>query len=271
MTNAIVSFTAQQRLELETAWRTRGDFSALADSAIHNVRIHAGSSELYGRDDWLRLESARFASWGPRKLQQGAALSARDGAQAEWHAVRWRLESAQAEVPCAALSLVHDGRIVREWQYYDRLRLGYALGQAPEDCFVPKRHGIPVEYGEIRAPDSATGTAATDIAAHPLVQGWHQLWNLRRGPMPELLGPFTETVMYCERLVLGADGRSAALQWRLFGRLVADAFGVRATRQRLSLPGLSFFEMGESSVASREDYYDPGVLVEQTTTIAAGG
>lgn len=262
------------RLALEHSFRSRGDISALASAAIHNVRLHAGALETYGRDDWTRLETARFAAWGPGEVANGKTLSQQQGAAALAIATRWNLKTRAGAVPCAALSLVHAGRVVREWQYYDRLRLGYGAGQTPAEVFWPRRHGVPFEYGELRASlgqiwpsESAAAVAAAEIATHPLVLAWHALWNLRRGPMPPLLAPFAEPVMFAERLIAGADG-SAALQWRLVGRLVADAYGIRASRARLELPGLSFFATS-GDVAQREDYFDPAVLLEQTAQRAA--
>ena len=61
---------AAGRIEIERALRERSEASALRNAAIHNVRLHVGTTELYGREDWLQLETERYAAWGPRTVSE---------------------------------------------------------------------------------------------------------------------------------------------------------------------------------------------------------
>ena len=257
---------AASRVALERALRERGEAGALRDAAIHNVRLHVGTTEYYGREDWLYLETERYAAWGPHPISDIATIDACWRSAAGLVAARWRLGSDEEAPRGACLSVVHEGRIVREWQYYDRTALRALAGMSK----LPRRAGVPWEYGEVRpalgqvAPDRrATAIAAPEIAAHPVVEHWHRRWNLREGETADLLFPFEAPVMFCERLVLASGEPTVALQWRLVGRLVAPAWGLAPTGDRLELPGLSFFRLDGSKVINTSDHFDVTSLADQ--------
>ena len=257
---------AAGRIELERALRERGEAGAVREVAIHNVRLHVGTTEHYGREDWLQLETARYAAWGPCPIADVATIDAQWGSAAGLIAARWRLGSADRAPRGACLTVVHDGRIVREWQFFDRTALPAIASMGK----LPRRAGVPLDYGEVRpamgqvAPDRrATAIAAPEIAAHPVVEHWHRRWNLRQGETTDLLFPFEAPVMFCERLVLASDELAVALQWRLVGRLVAPAWGLAPTGDRLELPGLSFFRLDGSKVINTADHFDVRALADQ--------
>lgn len=253
------------RIALEQALRTEGAIATLGAAAIHNVRITVGASELYGREDWMALEARRFASEGPKSVDASETISAPLGNEAMLVAARWRLGSAPTACAGASLSMVHANRIVREWQFVERF-VSRLFGDKPS----PRRFGIPWEYGEVRAAlgqtlpaDDANVVAAAGIASHPVVEHWHRRWNRRSPDTTEFLAPFADPVMFCERLVVSADARNVALQWRLVGRHVAEAWGFAASHARLELPGLSFFHLDGVTITARNDHYDLSVLTEQ--------
>lgn len=251
------------RLELERALRERGDVGSLLGATVHNVRLHTGTVDLYGRDDWVRLETERFTTWGPRVLADAEGIDGKWGSAAALVAARWRLGPHESAPRAACLSIVHAGRIVREWQYLDSGALpGLAgTGNLAHDVWAPW------EYGEVRAalgqvvPEVTAGAVASpEIAGHPLVEYWHQRWNRRSGEVSPLLAAFSDPVMFCERLVAAADGRTAALQWRLVGRHVVPAWGRAPRLDRLELPGLSFFQFDGERIMACGDHYDLTVL-----------
>lgn len=257
---------AAGRIELERALRERGEAGALRNAAIHNVRVHVGTTELYGREDWLHLETERYAAWGPRSISEVTAIDDRWGAAAGLIAARWQLGTGEGAARCACLAIVHEGRVVREWQFFERA----ALPSLARIVTLPRRASVPWEYGEVRpalgqvAPDRrAAAVAPSGIADHPVVLHWHRRWNLREGDTAELLFPFDAPVMFCERLALAPDGLSAALQWRLVGRLVAPAWGLAPTQDRLELPGLSFFGLEGQRVLSTANHFDVKTLADQ--------
>ena len=257
---------AERRIELERALRERGEAGAVRGAAIHNVRLHVGTTEHYGREDWLQIETERYAAWGPRPIADVTAIDAHWGSAAGLIAACWRLGSADEAPRCACLTIAHGGHIAREWQYFDRA----ALPNLACTTKLPRRAGVPWEYGVVRpamgqvAPDHhATGIAPPEIAAHPVVEHWHRRWNLREGETADLLFPFESPVMFCERLVAAADGLTVALQWRLVGRLIAPAWGLAPAGDRLELPGLSFFRIEGLRVVGVADYYDVKTLADQ--------
>ena len=258
--------SAATRISLERALRERGEPGVLHGVAIHNVRLHVGTTELYGREDWLQLETDRYAAWGPRSVSELTTIESNWGAAAKLIAARWQLGADTGTVQCACLTIVHEGRIVREWQFFNCTELP-ALARS---ATLPRRGGVPWEYGEVRpglgqldADSRATAIAPPAIAGHPVVLHWHRRWNLREGEPPQLLFPFESPVMFCERLVVAPDGHIAALQWRLVGRIAAPAWGLAPTHCRLELPGLSFFQLEGPRVASIADHFDLKALADQ--------
>ena len=265
--------SAFDRIELERALRTDGRVGELNRTVIHNVRLRVGVEEIYGREDWIRLETARSEVLGPRTVDAPRSVIAPLGATSSLVASEWRLGTEESAPRFACLSIVRSGRIVREWQYADQT--SGALPVRYGD--TTPRFGIPWEYGEMRAalgqtvPDAgASAIAPADIASHPVVAHWHRLCNLREGETRGLLAGFAEPVMFCERLVAPPGGDVIALQWRLFGRHVTDAWGLPASGYRLELPGLSFFQMDGGRIVDHSDHFDRSVLAAQIARRVAG-
>ncbi len=266
--------TAFDRIELERALRTEGNVGALHHSVIHNVRIRAGIAEIYGREDWVQLETARNAVSGSQTVETPRMVTASLGRSSSLVAAEWRLGLESNAPRAACLCIVKAGRIVREWQVTDQA--GHlSTGRQQR---APGRFGIPWEYGEMRAGlgqtapgDSAAGIAPAGIATHPAVLYWHRLWNRREGDTQGLLAGFAEPVMFCERLVAPPSGDVVALQWRLVERHVADAWGVPASGLRLEMPGLSFIRLDGARIVDREDHFDRSVLAEQVSLRTAIG
>jgi predicted ester cyclase len=217
--------------------------------------------------------------------------------------VHWTTSAGNKTVGAALLSIVHRRRIVREWQVHDRWSLANAESSAAVSVAqgilsgAAQRFRIPWEYGETRvtlaqaSPDSLpTAVAPPALAGHRLAILWHQLWNLRmsaqetegyapgstihwpgqRMPSDELqstinllLAPFADPAMFVERIIASSTGIQAALQWRLVGRHVQSAWGVPASGHRLTLKGLSFFELNHGKIRSEHCCFDLLTLLEQ--------
>lgn len=248
--------SAFDRPTLERALRLGHSPQALRSAALHNVRLHIGAAEVYGRDDWIGLEARRGAAWGERPVEVASQIDAPIGQAGHMIAARWRLGSGPAAPAMATFSLVREGKIVREWQYYDRSVLPRVAPGLQEPM---RRVGIAAEYGENRAvagqlnvSPSAAAVAPGTLVADAVVQHWHRLWNLeRRWPIAAL--PLLEDpVMYCERLL--SSGQRAALQWRLVGRRRSHG---TAASVRTMIHGLSFFERQAAVVTHVADHFDP--------------
>jgi predicted ester cyclase len=288
-----------------------GGVGLLHHHATHHVTVDTSLGRIYGRDDWVAALVRERAGLAPSR-EAGAVAWV--GASSPGRAVVSSLDLAvdhcahspvfgaptgrHAVLASAMVGMVDGDRVYRVWRFVDHAATARALGvdldarAAALAEGVPKRGGIPWEFGEVR-PALGQAAPAPAMPAPPglgvecsgpcvrLQAAWnHRRFDLaasmyaasatvedgaqaipvggQQHPWARIVVACPDAVLFFEHAaseVLGPGDARAAIVWRWIGTHTGGGLGMPCGH-RLHLRGITLLRFQDQRIARERVVFD---------------